>query len=68
MTSSSWRGPGSRAGRRRGVVRTRVREHPLTAGRNLRADLLYLRLRDPAQFEWDHAGSRDAPDVGLRTR
>ncbi len=47
----------------RGIVRTRVREHPLTAGRNLRADLLYGRLRDPAQFEWDHVGSRDAPDV-----
>jgi HEXXH motif-containing protein len=47
----------------RGVVRTRVREHPLTAGRNFRADLLYGKLRDPAQFESDHASSRDAADV-----
>ncbi len=41
-----------RAGRPgHGVVRTRVREHPLTADHNIRTDLLYLRLRDPARFE-----------------
>ncbi len=48
----------------RGIVRTRVRVDPLTAGRNIRADLLYGRLRDPAQFERDHASSPDSPDVG----
>jgi len=42
-----------------GVVRTRLRAEPLTAGRNVRTDLLYLRLRDPQGFE----GDEDAPDV-----
>jgi HEXXH motif-containing protein len=46
-----------------GVVRTRIREEPLTAGRNIRPDLLYLRLRDPAQFDCDNAASADTPDA-----
>jgi HEXXH motif-containing protein len=47
----------------RAVVRTRVREDPLTAGRNIRPDLLYARLRDPGRWERDNAGRRDDPDV-----
>lgn len=46
-----------------GIVRTQVRENPLTAGRNIRPDLLYMRLRDPVQFDRDHAAPGDAPDV-----
>jgi HEXXH motif-containing protein len=49
--------------RARGTVRTRVREDPLTAGRNGRPDLLYGRLRDPGRFDSDQAGPHDAPDV-----
>ncbi len=46
-----------------GVVRTRMRAEPLMAGRNVRPDLLYLRLRDPARFDRDDAASADAPDA-----
>jgi HEXXH motif-containing protein len=46
-----------------GVVRTRVRENPLTADRNIRADLLSLRLRAPARFETDGAASGDTADA-----
>jgi len=46
-----------------GIVRTRVREKPLTAGHNIRPDLLYLRLRDPARFETDAAASGCTADV-----
>jgi HEXXH motif-containing protein len=53
-----------RAGRPgHGVVRTRMRAEPLTAGRNIRPDLLYLRLRDPARFERDDAARAGAPDA-----
>ena len=53
-----------RAGRPAGgIVRTQVRENPLTVGRNIRQDLLYMRLRDPAQFDRDCAAPGDAPDV-----
>lgn len=47
----------------RGVVRTRMRAEPLTADRNVRPDLLYLRLRDPARFDRDGTVSADAPDA-----
>jgi hypothetical protein len=43
-----------------GVVRTRMRAEPLTAGRNVRPDLLYLRLRDPVGFGSDDTASADA--------
>jgi hypothetical protein len=48
-----------------GVVRTRMRAVPLTAGRNVRPDLLYLRLRGPARFggDDDDAACADAPDA-----
>jgi hypothetical protein len=46
-----------------GVVRTRLREKPLTAGRNERPDLLYLRLHDPARFEADSAVRAGTPDA-----
>ena len=46
-----------------GIVRTRLLHPPRTASRNTRIDLLYARLRDPARFEADHVGSRDAPDI-----
>ncbi len=46
-----------------GIVRTQVREDPLTAGRNIRPDLISMRLRDPVQFDRDHAAQGDAPDV-----
>ena len=53
-----------RAGRPgRGVVRTRVRAKPLTADRNVRPDLLYLRLRDPARFEADSAVRAGTPEA-----
>jgi uncharacterized protein len=45
-----------------GVVRTRMRAEPLTAGRNVRPDLLYLRLRDPDRFDRDTTGA-DASDA-----
>jgi HEXXH motif-containing protein len=45
-----------------GNVRTRVRGTALTAGRNVRPDLLYLKLRDPEQFGLEEADS-DVPDV-----
>lgn len=46
-----------------GVVRTRVRDKPLTADRNIRSDLLYLRLRDPVRFETDCAASGGTADA-----
>ena len=46
-----------------GVVRTQVREDPLTAGRNIRPDLLSGRLRDPGRFERKNVGRHDDPDV-----
>jgi hypothetical protein len=39
-----------------------MRAEPLAAGRNVRPDLLYLRLRDPARFDRD-ATSADASDA-----
>jgi len=47
----------------RGIVRTRLLQPPRTASRSTRMDLLYARLRDPARFEADHAGSCEAPDI-----
>jgi HEXXH motif-containing protein len=47
----------------RGVVRTTVRAAPYLGGRNARADLLYLRLRDPAGFETERASGPDSPDT-----
>jgi HEXXH motif-containing protein len=46
-----------------GSIRTRIREDPLTADHNVRPDLLYLRLCDPARFERDHAASGVTADV-----
>jgi len=46
-----------------GIVRTRIREDPLTADHNVRPELLYLRLCDPARFERDHAASGVTADV-----
>jgi hypothetical protein len=46
-----------------GLVRTQVREDPLTAGRNIRPDLLSGRLRDPGRFERENADRHDDPDV-----
>jgi HEXXH motif-containing protein len=46
-----------------GIVRTWLLHPPRTASRNVRTDLLYVRLRDPACFETDYAESRDAPDI-----
>jgi hypothetical protein len=46
-----------------GIVRTRLLHPPRTASRSARMDLLYARLRDPARFEADYPGSRDAPDM-----
>jgi hypothetical protein len=46
-----------------GIVRTRLLHPPRTASRSTRTDLLYARLRDPAQFEADYVGSHDAPDI-----
>ena len=46
-----------------GLVRTRIREEPLTADRNVRPDLLYLRLRDPAQFDRGNAASAGTADA-----
>jgi hypothetical protein len=47
----------------RGVVRTVIREVPLTSGRALRTDLLYLRLREPARFDREARDSSDDPDI-----
>ena len=40
-----------------------MRAAPHLGGRNVRADLLYLRLRDPAGFETETASGPDSPDT-----
>jgi HEXXH motif-containing protein len=46
-----------------GTVRTRLLDQARTTGGSARMELLYARLRDPARFEADYAGSRDMPDL-----
>lgn len=47
----------------RGMVRTRLLDPPRTTSGSARMELLYARLRDPARFEAEYAGSRNAPDM-----